>query len=420
MKTSWMKKVAITATAGLLLAACSGGGGSGDDGPTDPNAKIELTFANWQWMEPGRGDKLWDSILKYQDEHPNVTFKRQEITRADYEKTLQTQMGAGGGPDLLIVPPAMLPELGEADLLVPLDGVSEEGNSHIADETYNGQRLAYTWEVVNFGFFWNKKLFEEAGIDEAPTDMAGVLAAAEAITEKTGKPGFAVRNSMNEEQPWWTDFANWIYGYGGAWSADGELTINDPHNVEAVAGLKELYDSGSMPVGDDASTFRSRFKNGEIGMMFDNASVLFTMLDGNDKLTSDDIGVATLPFPTDNSSQITNFVGVSQNSKNREAAMDVVRWLSSEEGQEATAGGIFPTLNATAAAPPADIVEKYPWIETYREQSATATGSPVITDFELQTPQIRTIVLKAVESVLVNDQDPAQALEQAQQAAGAL
>lgn len=417
MQRSIIRAAAIVTAACFALTACSSPQTAEDT--KDSDEKVELTFANWQWLEPGRGEALWNSMLAYQEENPNVTLKKQEITRADYEKTLQTQMGAGGGPDLLIVPPALLPELAAANLLTPLEDVSEEGDTHVEQENYDGERLVYTWEVVNFGFFWNKKLLAEAGV-EPPTDMEGVVEAAEAITAATGKPGFAARHSLSEELPWWADFANWPYGFGGGWSRNGELTIDDPKNVEAVSALKELYDSGAMPVGDDASTFRSRFKNGEIGMMFDNASVLFTMLDGNEVLSSEDVGVATLPFPTDNSSLITNFIGVNNNSENAEAAVDFIRWLASPQGQESSAQGLFPTLNATSSAPSAEIVAQYPWIEVYREGAETAKGSPVIADFELETPQIKTIVMKAIESVLINDVDPADALKQAQESAEAL
>jgi multiple sugar transport system substrate-binding protein len=408
MSTRVVRLVALAVVLVAGLTACSGSRPG-----TTSAGKTVLTFANWQWLEPGRGATLWQSMLRYQKSHPDVVFRKQAITRADYEKTLQTQIGAGGGPDVLIVPQALYAQLATADLLVPLSGVADD--PHRAQETYHGRRLVYTWEVVNFGFFWNKKLLHRAGV-QRPTDMPGLLAAARAVTAATGKPGFAVRSSTSELQPWWSDFGNFVYGYGGAWSRHGKLTIDDPHNVAAVAALKQLYRSGTMPVGDDASTFRSRFANGEIGMMFDNASVLFTILDGNKKLSADDVGVAPMPLPTDDSSQVTNFVGVSRNSPHQQAAMDFLRWLGSGPGQQAAARGIFPSLNATATAPPRQLTDRYPWIDAYRTQAKTAGGSPVIPGFELQTPQIATVVMQSIENVLVNDRDPAQALRDAQHA----
>lgn len=401
--------VLVAAPAAALVGCSSGAGGA--SGPA------EIVFADWQWLEPGRGDRLWDAMNEFTKVNDQVTLKQESSTRADYEKKMQTEIGAGGGPDLLIVPQGLLYQMQSANLLLPLEGVEDDS---LADqETFDGQRLVYGWELVNFGFIWNKSLLADAGV-EPPTDMAGILAAAKQITAKTGKPGFAVRNSTNEMQPWWSDFQHWVYGYGGAWSADGKLTIANPQNVEAVMMLKKLYDSGSMPIGDDASTFRSRFAKGEIAMMFDNASVLFTILDGNKQLTSSDVGVAHLPFPTDNDSLVTNFIGINKNTKRPDEAMAFLKWLSSPDGQKVAAGGIFPTLNATATPPPADIVAKYPWIKVYAEAAKTAKGSPLIPGFELQTPQISTIIMKAIEKVLVSNADPTTSLQDAQKAAEAI
>ena len=98
------------------------------------------------------------------------------------------------------------------------------------------------------------------------SEPAKLIAAAKAIKDKTGNPGFAVRHQISEETPWWIDFSNWSYGFGGAWSKDGKLTINSPENVAAVTAYRDMYKSGAMAVGDDASTFRSKFQQGKIGI----------------------------------------------------------------------------------------------------------------------------------------------------------
>lgn len=412
MFRKYTKAAAIIAAATLALSSCSNGGGENSE--KDDNGKVTLTIADWQWLEPGRGDRLWEAMKEYEKVNENVTLKKKSTTRADYEKTMQTEIGGGGGPDVLVLSPSLLVQLQSASLLVPLEGVEDDG--HVEEETFDGERLAYGWERVSTAFFYNKKLMAESGA-QPPTDMDGVLDTAKAITEKTGNPGFAVRHSTSELKPWWTDFQNWIYGYGGSWVKDGELNIDDPKNVEAVAMLKKLYDSGSMPIGDDASTFRSRFANGQIGMMFDNPSVLFTILNDSDTLASDDVGVTLLPLPTDNSSTVANYIGINENSEHQEAAMGFMKWLSSDEGQKASARGIFPTLNATAAAPPEKIVKENPWISVYQKQAKTAKGSPVIPGFELQTPKISKTIMTAVESVLAADVDPETALKQAQEQA---
>lgn len=422
-RRSVLGALAVAALA-VPLAACGDVGGPDADGDASgQDHDVTLTFANWQWLEPGRGEALWAAMQTYEETHEGVTLEQQAIPRAQYESTLQTQIGGGGGPDLLIVSPAFLYQAGSAGILAPLDGIlpkDVESSLLPSNErgVYEGDQLGYTWEAVNWGFFWNKAILEEAGV-EPPTDLNSLVKAAEAITAATGKPAFAVRHQLNEAQPWWNDFASWPCGFGGGWSEDGELTIDSPENVEAVTALERLYDSGTMPIGDDASTFRSRFANGEIAMMIDNASVAFTVTNGDGPLTGADIGSSALPFPTDDSSQIVNFIGVNAGSENVDAAKDFVAWLMSDEGQQVAAEGVFPSTIGTDTPPPAALLDANPWIETYRQQAKTSTCSPLVEGFELETPNISTIVMTQVASVLTQGVDPQEALEQAQQEATA-
>ena len=55
---------------------------------------------------------------------PKAQLKQQAITRKDYESTLKTQLGARGGPDLLVIPDTFFPELANAGLLEPWSATS--------------------------------------------------------------------------------------------------------------------------------------------------------------------------------------------------------------------------------------------------------------------------------------------------------
>jgi len=124
MKMRFLGSVAISATAVVVLAACSGGGATSGEGPTASGGT--LTFATWQWQEPGRGDLLWDGVTQYEKVNPDAKLKKQEVTRGDFEKTMSTQIGAGSGPDLLIIPAPFFPTLSASGALEPLDDVLTE------------------------------------------------------------------------------------------------------------------------------------------------------------------------------------------------------------------------------------------------------------------------------------------------------
>ena len=154
-------------------------------------------------------------------------------------------------------------------------------------------------------------------------------------------------------------------------------------------------------------------------MSIDNASVVYTIVTDNDVVTSQVIGSSPLPFPTNDSSQVVNFIGINANSQNKEAAKEFIAWLFSEEGQQQAAKGVFPSTVGTDTPPPAEIVEANPWIETYREQAKHSTCSPLVEGFELQTPDIMNIVMPQIAAVLTQGVDPQEALSLAQQEAEA-
>ena len=171
------------------------------------------------------------------------------------------EFGAGGGPDIFVIPDTFFAELVDADLLASLDDVAAEcgANMNANNDSLvrNGSQLAFSWEVVNYAMFWNQAILDEAGV-APPTNVEELIAAALAIEANTDAEGFAVRHLITGEVPWWFDINNWFQGYGGGWSSSGVLTIDSPENVAALTAYESVVNSGAFPVGDDASTFPAR------------------------------------------------------------------------------------------------------------------------------------------------------------------
>lgn len=404
---------AILACGGVALIAACGGDDTSAEGGT-------LTFANWQWQEPGRGEAIYAAVEAYNDENPDVQIEKIEITRADYESTISTQIGAGEGPDIFVSPLPFFYTLADSAALEPLDDVPTpeiEDTLRPNNEELNidGEQLAFVWGIAPYALFWNENIVEEAGV-EPPQDIDDLIQAAQAIHEETGNIGFATRHQMNEEAAWWDDFSSWAYGFGPGWSQDGELTINSEENVAAVTAFKEIYDSGAFAVGDDASTFRSKFSAGDVGFVLDNATVVTTSLANSDDLTTEDIGSSPLPFPTGSSAAQTNVVAVNANSDQADLAKDFIQWLLKEENQQNLAEAQFPAATGTTVLPPDELIEENQWVEAFYAQLEDSQGI-VVPGFELQTPEIRNIILTRVQEVLSADKDPQEALDEAQEEA---
>lgn len=418
MKFFGRKPAAIFAAAALALSGCGGGGSTRDEGDLSGT----LVFANWQWLEPGRGDAIWEAVSAYSKANPEATIERQEITRATYDKMISTELGAGGGPDVFIASTSLLPSLAESGALEPLNGVlSPESEAALRlankDFDYDGEQLALLWESVPYALIWNKKLTDAAGVG-APADFAELVANARAVKEATGKTGFVVRHQLNEETAWWQDYASWPFGFGGHFSKDGELTLDDPKNIEALEAFKEIYDSGAFGIGDDASTYRSKFGAGEVGYVIDNSSAVFAMLAAS-SLTPDDIGSSVLPFPAGSSARTGPTIVVNPNSENIALAKDFIRWVFSAEGQDLLADALFPSAIATNQTAAPELIDANPWIQPFYQQLDNSNGL-LIEGFETETPQIAHIIMTQVQRVLVDQATPTEAMEQAQKEAQSL
>lgn len=404
---------ALVVTAGVLTACSS----NPDSGSTPASAGGTLVFSNWQWLEPGRGDVLWDAVNGYVTENPKAKLKKSETAFAQYPDKLSTQLGAGAGPDVFIVEDSQFVTLAAAGLLEPLDSAVGDVQLNASNKSMNvkGKQLGVTWEQVTYALLGNKKVMEKAGITEMPKTVDDLIAASKAV-EATGADGFAVRHQMNDFNGWYFDFQAWTYGQGGAWSDGKKLTIDSPANVKGVSEYKRVLEAGIVPIGDDASTFRTKFKENQLGFTIDNSGAADSFTSGG-KLTGADVAAAPLPFPFAGQDEHL-ILAVNAKSKHKELAKDFVSWIVSDKGQSAIRPGTGASTLATDISLDQKFAAANPWAETYLE-IGNKSRSVLIPGFEARTVPIMRIIMQAVERVITQGQDPEAALKQAQQEAEA-
>ncbi|MEU3456614.1 extracellular solute-binding protein [Micromonospora sp. NPDC006766] len=408
--------MSVAAAAVLALSACSTAGGGNSSGKS---AGGELTFSNWQFLEDGKGPILWDAVKGYTGPDGNVSLTKIEIPFANYADKLSTELGARGGPDVMVLQDSQFASLADAGVLEPLDDIAKE-----LGDSLNGTNKAGFFQDKQFGFNWerptyntviyNKDLFTELGL-KVPTTFDEFLATAKTIKEQRGIAGWAGRHQTAEIDGWTLEMANWIYGFGGELSDGKELTIDAPANVKAVEAFLETFKSGVAPIGDDASTFRAKFGQGQVGMLFENSGVA-TTLTSNPKnvINGQNLGAAPLPMANAGSnSQL--ILAVNAASKNKEAAKDFVRWVLGEKGQTALRAGLGASAMATDVEPDPEFLKANPWATQFLEAAKTSR-STLVEGFETESKVIWREFLTAVEDLRVNGGDVAAKLAGVQKA----
>ena len=400
---------------GFALAGC--GATPGIDPSRPASAGGTLKFGSWQWLEPGRGAAMWQAIQVYQKANPSAALAQSTTPFLSFADKLNTELGGKGGPDVFVVQDVNFYPLADAGILAPLTSVisSHKGrpfNHTSKSGVVNGVQYGITWERLNWNFFWNRNILAKAGV-APPTNVAELISAASQIRSATGLDGFGVRHQMTEFDSWFMDFDVWTYGFGGSWSDGRRPTIDSAENIAGVEAFGQVYRSGAMPIGDDASTMRTKFREGRLGMMIDVSSTVAGILRSSKALTSADIGFADrIPFPQPSAHQEI-VLAVNGYGKNKNLAADFVGWVGSDEGQTALRAAMGPSTLATDVPLAPDYAAANPWAKAFIDLAAESR-SPLIRGYEAQTKAIMREVMTQVERYLVDGGDAAKALATAQ------
>jgi multiple sugar transport system substrate-binding protein len=191
------------ASAVAALTACGGGGssgvpgasasvsgGGGAEGYTGP--KVALKF--WNGFTGGDGPVMKSLVDAFNSEHPNIAVSMNTLQWADYYAKLPSAVAAGQGPEIAIMHVDSVATNAARRVIQPLDDVAKALNLEESDfapvpwkaGTYNDQRYAIPLDVHPLGFFYNKSVMEQGGLDpeKPPTDNDSYMAALEALKAK--------------------------------------------------------------------------------------------------------------------------------------------------------------------------------------------------------------------------------------------
>ncbi|MSS13334.1 ABC transporter substrate-binding protein [Bifidobacterium tsurumiense] len=161
------KILAATASIAMLasLAACGGSDASASAG--DAN-KAELVF--WGWDS---GNTMKDLIADFEKANPGITVKFNNTgTASDTQTALTNAIAAGSGaPDVVMLEDPTVTQFAVTGDLVSLSdmGAADYANDFAAGPwnklQYNGQTFALPIDSGPEVFFYNKVVFDKAGVD---------------------------------------------------------------------------------------------------------------------------------------------------------------------------------------------------------------------------------------------------------------
>ena len=259
--------VAVVTAAALGLAGCGSESGSGGDGE---NVSLEL-------LVPLYGDKTkpyWEQLVKdFEAANSNIDVKLETQSWDDIYTVLDTKIQNNKAPDILELDAAG-PAYGSQDMLYKAEEiVSPETYADIEPSFIDSAKIdgvAYGVPSVasTRALFYNKTLFQQAGISAPPKTWDELLDAAKKISALgNGVYGYGMPLGSEEAQ---AETSIWAYGAGASWEKDGKMTIDTPEAKEALTFMKKMIDEGATqpnPGATDRTPLLDVFIQGKIGMI---------------------------------------------------------------------------------------------------------------------------------------------------------
>lgn len=275
-------------------------------------AQDVVTIEYWQYTFEPRQIAMDMLIEQFEAENPDIdVIHNSDIAYDNFRDEIAASAPAGVGPDVVSLFYGWIPAFVDAGYLIPLpeedfpaEWIESTFSPMVAESKFQDEYWAIPTAVRSLALFYNKDLFEAAGLDpEAPpTTTEEFLAMARQLTQYDGN-GTGIENLVKmgyapemtgQAHHWFREVL--VRQYGGVpYSPDNrEVLWNSPEGCEAFKYLSDFettYFTGSSDnfLYENAT---DAFINGEAALHIDGSFRIGTIANSNPDLN---YGVAELP-----------------------------------------------------------------------------------------------------------------------------
>ncbi|GAA3531069.1 ABC transporter substrate-binding protein [Streptomyces osmaniensis] len=352
--------LAITTGAALLLAACTGTGGSSKGAeakaPDDPS-EVSGTIT----VLTHRTDLVQDGTMKaYAAEfgrtYPKVKVEFDAIT--DYEGEVKIRMNTENYGDVLMIP-GVIEKKDYPRFFASLGTRAERSKKYRFTDytTVDGKVYGQSPLGAVPGFIYNKKVWQRAGITDWPTTPDEFLADLKAVRSRTD----AVPYYTNFKDMWpltqWTQVngsvscdeqATTRLAEGDPWAAGADLRTADTLLYDIVReGLVE-----KDPTTTNWEASKPRIAKGEIATMWLGSWAVIQMRGAAEQAGADPDDIGFMPFPAQKNGKFCAVAlpdynqAVNIHSEHKEAARVWVDWFTDKSGYAADNLALSPLKDA--------------------------------------------------------------------------
>ncbi|UBU12709.1 ABC transporter substrate-binding protein [Nonomuraea gerenzanensis] len=331
--------ISLLSVLALTAAAC--GGGDGNDGGTQAaDGPVTITM----WTRAATQTQSERLVAEYNKTHKNQV-KLTVIPTDNYQPRIAAAAGAKQLPDVFAADVIFVPNytsqglfMDITDRIAALPYKDKLAPSHMKLGTLDNRQYTLPHTLDLSVWFWNKDLYEKAGLDpeQGPESLKEFAEQATTVQEKLGKDGKIHGTFFGGNCGGCYVFTFWpsVWAAGAqVMNAEGTVSLNDQPPMTAVFDIwRKLYENkvtGPTAKEEQGPTWTGFFPKGEIGVMPMPSTTLGLMPEDMR------IGVTPIAGPDGGESTFVggDSLGISATSQNADAAWEFISWTVSDQAQ---------------------------------------------------------------------------------------
>ena len=219
----------------------------------------------------------------FEEKYPNITIEWVTAPYGEIVNQVINQAGGGDMPDMMFGESTWVPTLVDAGLAIPVSEVFDEEYLNKFDQNalescmMDGEVCGLPMYDCAFMLFYNKDLFEQAGLDPntPPTTYDEMLEMAEKLSQLTTEDGnkvYAFGQTTSSVAISGSALNSMIFNFGGTvLDENGQLSIDNQGFKDAITMLKTLDEKGYNPQNAKLKDLRQLFATGQLAMYYDQS-----------------------------------------------------------------------------------------------------------------------------------------------------
>lgn len=300
--------------------------------PAIGQTRRNISFLTWNIIDQEPLIRGW--IEGFQRANPGAEVEWLDKKGPELPPFYQTQLAAGTPPDVINTQGALWLEYAASGALMDMtprlaaepDVRARFNAGYLSNWTLEGKNFMLPFYITKTLLFWNKPMFQRAGLSGAPGSFDEILSAAGRMAQGENT-GFL---TLNFDWLYWPLFA--MNGVDLLTPDLKRPAFNTPRAVEVLEKLARASDTGAINKISWTGRWvepNGAFAAGNVGMLHAHSPAYFFVKGQGNWVNGETLGVAHLPGGQ--STPNSHGLGVSRGSRNPDLAWTFVKYVTAKE-----------------------------------------------------------------------------------------